>query len=197
MPLYGSPTPLLGYGFGQYGLADLTTLPAGAGCSPILPAPDGSFWQLGINDQGLLTTTAVFIPLAHIAGPIMQAGSKVFQLGATPQGQITDTLIQPQTIQQPLPYIPLVSPGGLFFKMTLDPQQGLLVTTSTGATLLPDVIPYIPDVSMSVWPQSTPLICFTCGNATVTASADLSLWCCTCNTFVPPADTNILVVLDE
>lgn len=168
-----------------------------AGCLPILPDPSGGYWQLGVTDAGLLTTTQVFPVLKHIAGPYLKAGYNVWQLTADTQGRIVDTLILPPTAQSPLPYIPLISPGGFFYSLTLDTIQGLLLTNSTGATLLPDVIPYIPDVTMSVWPASTPLVCFTCGNATVTASADLSLWCCSCSAFVPPDDTNILVVLDE
>lgn len=194
----------MGYGEGGYGVfgygQDAPSVQTT--CVPLLRGINGSFWILNIDSTGELVFTSTDIPIAHYQGPLLSTtnGKDVWQLSIddTVPGQedIIVTKVTPPTIQPALPYIPFVSPVGGAWKLTVDPD-GSLQTNTTDA-LLPGVIPYIPDVTMSVYGNNNPpLICTNCGNASVTASADLSLWCCSCNTFVPPEDTNIIVVLDE
>lgn len=172
------------------------------GCNPYLRDPvTNKFWILGIDDGGLFTLTSSTIPLSHYTGPILSKGSDSYQLGVDSQSggaeMIIATKITPPTIQTPQPYIPLISsPSGFPFMLVLaDPDPFL--QSSTTPTILPDAIPYIPDVSMSKWPDSIGVFCASCGNSTVTVSADFSCWCCSCNSFIIPEDTNIIVILDE
>src|ERR1700752_1599728 len=40
-------------------------------CLPLLIAPNGGVWQLGITDTGLLTTNQVFVNFKYLQGPIL------------------------------------------------------------------------------------------------------------------------------
>jgi len=191
---YGTP---LGYGEGGYG----TELPQPIlslvqGCTPLLEDPFGVFWALSVDDDGELTITSTTVKPIRQSPPTLSVGNSAWALSvdATESIQVTQV---PTPGFALLPYIPLNSLGNIPWKLTVDPD-GTLRTTSTGSTLLPDIIPYPIDVTMSIYGNTPQLLfCTTCANASVTASADLSLWCCSCSTFVLPEDTNILVVIDE
>lgn len=188
-------------GLGELGLGQDFIVPQ-VGCNPLLKDTRGRFWALGIQDDGALTITLTNILVAHQQGPYLGYGNNVWQLSVDDSvlgdEAIAYTKVTPPTILGTLLYIPLRSPIGGAWALTISPDGDLQQTPTD--YLFPDIIPYQPDVTMSIYgnaPPLTPLICNTCGNASVTASADLSLWCCTCSTFVPPEDTNIIVVLDE
>lgn len=182
-----------GYGAGGYGGGTY-----GGGFTSHLGTPTNNFWAMSVDDVGDLTLTSVnFVPSRHNP-PVLNVADKAFRLDVDETEAIVVRQIVPGTVPVSFDYIPLNSPNFLPYKLTVD-QSGELTITQTAA-LLPDMIPYPDDVRMSVYgdaPPLTPLICISCGNASVTASADLSLWCCTCSSFVTPEDTNIIVVLDE
>lgn len=167
------------------------------GCSPALRDPNGIFWALGVEDDGTISITSISLNSQIINGPILvSAGNRSqWQLSLDGIDSIVTTLITPQTIQRAMDYIPLVSSGGFVWLMGVD-DDGSLTTTSSN-TLPPDIIPYIPDVSMSVFGMPPTVTCPMCGNATITVSADLSCWCCTCSSFILPEDTTITVILSE
>lgn len=123
-----------------------------------------------------------------------------WHLSADTQGRIVADLVpNPVAPQVALPFFPIVSAGGFNWNISIDNNgilQSDLGSPATGGNFQ-DVIPYPLDVSMSRWPLSTGIFCTTCGNASVTVSGDLSCWCCACNSFVPPEDTNMIVVLEE
>jgi hypothetical protein len=169
----------------------------GVGCNPLLRDPLNRFWALGVLDNGQLTTTLTSIVPLFQNGPILTVNQQNnWQLSADIQGRIVSTNLNYQpTIQLNLPYIPLLSPSGFAWNLTIT-SFGLLETTAT-SSLFPEVIPYIPDVSMSIYGTKNEVFCPSCGNATVVVSADLSCWCCACSSFVLPEDTNIIVVLEE
>lgn len=166
-------------------------------CRPILSAPNGTLWQLGCNDLGLLTTTQVFLKLKYLQNPLLGTSNITWQLSATNTGNIVSTKVVNPTARLPLSYIILVSPGGNTFLLTID-SNGFLHTAQTNSSVA-ESIPYINDVTMSVYGDTCQnfVICPVCANASVTVSADLSCWCCTCSSFVLPEDTTIMVVLDE
>jgi hypothetical protein len=180
-----------GYGQGGYGGGELFSF--SPGCAPLLKDPAGNFWQLGVTDNGSLTTTEISIPIITQSGPVISLNGVNWQLSAGISGDIIATAIS--SGQLGVPYLPLISPSNLFWNVTITPN-GSLQTTST-STLSPEIIPHANDVSMSVYGTKDMVICTSCGNSTVTVSADLSCWCCSCNTFVKPEDTNIIVILDE
>lgn len=190
-----------GYGGGGYGTEDGPTpqpvLAGTTGCTPLLRDEVGVLWGLSISDNGNPTITKTSLAVGHFGNPIVGSDPKnAWQLSVF-RGSIIAQKITPPTILNPLYYVPLVSPGRLPWSLTTD-KDGNILTTQTAAGLLPDVIPYPPDVVMSIYGNSPALLfCSTCGNASVTASADLSLWCCSCSAFVTPEDTNIVIVLDE
>lgn len=189
-------------GYGESGLGtigygmDFPPVPQAKGCNPLLRDPFGVFWALGITNNGSLTITKSFLATNRQVNPIIGPDIlNAFQLSVTANEHIQSAKVVPPTIQAPQAYIPLLSPAGGAFQLIVD-KQGDLITLPTD-TLLVDIIPYVPDVAMSVYGNTPGLICFTCGNASVTASADLSLWCCSCNSFVLPEDTSVIVILDE
>lgn len=188
-----------------YGVAGAGTSPYGGDTllmSSLNALGTGRYWAMGIDDSGTLTYTLIPLVPGRHNPPVLKAGSNLWQLDV----DLTESIILTQLPATPtslvvFDYIPLQSPSGFSFKLTATPD-GNLQTTQTfnsigGPNLLPDEIPYPPDVTMSIYGNTPVLICTSCGNASVTASADLSLWCCTCSSFVPPEDTNVVVVLDE
>jgi hypothetical protein len=188
---------------GQYGWGMDGPVPQ-IGCNPLLKgSPNGTLWALGIDDDGELTLTQVSFTVNHHAGPILGELGNTWQLSmddSEPGNEfMVVTRVNPPTILGPLTYIPLLSPIGGAWKLVIADTDGTLQTVST-SLLLPDILPRQPDVTMSIYgnaPPLIPLICNTCGNASVTASADLSLWCCTCSSYIFPEDSNVVVVLDE
>lgn len=195
------------------------------GCNPLLRDQYNRFWSLGVQNDGAPSITLTSIPMNHQQNPNILVGSDIWQLsvdasslgdeaiqvtklnslflgglgegGLGEQGYGTGVLVRPPNPVRTLTYIPLISPIGGAWALTVSSDGDVLLTATD--YLFPDVIPYPPDVTMSTYGAMPflPLLCATCGNASVTASADLSLWCCTCSSFVPPEDTNILVVIDE
>ena len=164
------------------------------GCTPLLRDPFNAYWALSTDDDGDLTITKVQIVPYRQNPPALQIGYAAWQLAVDATEAITVTKVaNPGQIK--FPYIPLNSPGGIPWKLTVT-QEGELQTTAT-STLLPDVIPLPSDITMSVYGTDDLLFCNSCGNASVTALADLGLWCCSCSSYVLPEDTNIIVVLDE
>lgn len=165
-------------------------------CSPLLRDPLNRLWQTQVLDQGNLTATLTNINSPYPKNPTLQVGSSFWQLEITSKGSLTSTKVGKPNLTA-LPYIPMTSLGGVNYKLTVLDPSGIIGVTTTGS-VLPDFIPYSPDVSMSFWPTAnTGVFCTTCGNASVTVSADLSCWCCSCSTWVLPEDTNILVQLEE
>lgn len=162
-------------------------------CNPLLKDPNGKLWALGVTDNGLLTTSSTTTKLAIFKGSTLIAGGAYWQLAVDLSGLLNTTSVAP-TING-LPFIALTSPTGLTWQLTSD-ISGILSTTFSN-THVNDIVPMQPDVVMSAWPTDYGVVCVTCGNASVTVSADFSCWCCTCNSFVLPDDTNILVFLDE
>jgi hypothetical protein len=160
-------------------------------CNIILRDPTNHFWQLGCTEQGLLTTTLTNITFP-INDPMLLVSNVAWTLTANAQGQIVSTKTTPSNIAQSF-YV-LNSPLNKTFKLTAT-LNGLLSTTFAPGQIEP--IPYPFDISMSRWPDSTPVICPRCSNASIKVSADMSCWCCACNSFVLPEDTNIIVILDE
>lgn len=164
-------------------------------CQPILQAPNGTLWQLGVTNGGLLTTTQVFLSLKYLQPPVLGAGGVAWQISATNGGLMVTTKVNP--VRPPMLYIPMAAANNSRWLLTVT-INGLLVTTST-TLALPESIPYPIDVTMSVFGDtcSNFVQCPVCNNAHVTVSGDLSCWCCACSSFVLPEDTTITVVLDE
>jgi hypothetical protein len=176
-----------------------------SGCTPLLKDPKGHYWALGVGDQGNPTTVAFNEPIQFQSNPILtdtNGQSTNWQFSATTTGAIVATQIfsLPTIRKDNLPYIPLISPSGFAYIFTVT-SQGNIQTTFLPLGLIryfPDVIPYIPNVTMSQYGNYNPSVtCPVCANAVIQVSADLSCWCCTCSCFVPPEDTTMLVVLDE
>jgi hypothetical protein len=171
-----------------------------AGCAPLLKDPFNVLWQLGVTDDGTITITSLTFMVQLQRGPILKSiyGGVPWQLSVDAVGNIQVNIIHPEVIRQISTYIPLVSPGGFVYNLQILDDGTLITTSSPSNILLPNLVPYIPDVSMSVYNTwNNPVICPRCGNANVVVSADLSCWCCACNSFVFPEDTTIIVVLDE
>lgn len=210
---------------GQLGYGQDLVVPQ-IGCNPLLRDQYNRFWSLGVQNDGAASITLTSIPMNHQQNPNILVGSDVWQLSVD-ASSLGNEAIQVTKINTPsfaglgegglgqqgygigvvsvqvappiraLAYIPLRSPIGGAWAFSISSDGDVLVTATD--YLFPDIIPYPPDVTMSRYGAIPflPLLCATCGNASVTASADLSLWCCTCSSFVPPEDTNILVVIDE
>ena len=170
-------------------------------CSPLLRDPSNRLWAMGVTDFGGLTLTFVPFNVLVQSNPILSdthGQQSMWQLSASIYGNIIATRIfsLPTIRQDNLAYIPLASPSGFNFKTTILPS-GQLQSTST-SILFPDIIPYIPDVTMSIFGQyQPPVTCPVCNNALITVSGDMSCWCCTCSSFILPEDTTITVVLSE
>lgn len=165
-------------------------------CNVLLRDPLNRLWQTAVSNQGSLLTGLTTLHTNSPKNPVLNAGSNFWRLDITNNGTLTTTKVSPQTTPFALPYIPITSVGGVNFQLTVHPKTGVLGVSSTGS-LLPDFIPYVPDIAMSRFPVSDGIFCATCGNASVTVSADLSCWCCACSSFVLPEDTNMIVVLEE
>jgi hypothetical protein len=171
------------------------------GCIPLLRDPLNRFWALNVLDTGQLQTTLTAASPSTQNNPILidaNGNQTIWQVSINTSGQLLSTRLgQLPTLQPPLTYLPLASVDNLYFKLTILPT-GQLQTLST-STLLPDVIPYVPNVTMSVYgtPITAPVTCPTCNNAVVIVSADESCWCCTCSAFVLPENTTMIVILDE
>lgn len=170
-------------------------------CNPLLRDPLGRFWALSVLDTGMLQTDLINAPFKFQSNPILNdntTGQGMWQLSANTDGLIIATKVfsLPTIRQENLAYIPLLSPGGFAWNLTVT-TDGFIQTISTN-TLFPIIVPYIPNVTMTVFGNYNPsVICPVCNNAPVTVSADLSCWCCRCTSFVLPEDTTITVVLDE
>lgn len=165
-------------------------------CNILLRDPANNLWQVSVLDQGNLTTSPSTLVSNDPKNPVLVNGTNNWQLGISTHGSLNATLVTPASVKRALSYIPMTSSGGVNFSLKVHDATGVLGVSSTGS-LLPDFIPYIPDVAMSRFPVSDGIYCYTCGNASVTVSADLSCWCCTCSNFVLPENTNIIVVLEE
>src|ERR1700686_2824879 len=107
----------------------LYTIPAGAipastgpiKCLPILIAPNGTVWQLGINDSGLLTTTQVFINFKYLQGITLIGSTTTWKLAVNNFGFLTTTQNPFPFGTRPFPYIPLFSsPNNLPFSLPID-----------------------------------------------------------------------------
>lgn len=196
-------------------------------CNMLLRDPFNNLWQMGVQDDGTptLDLTAINSPLPQ--GPILQGLATIqissgygvggygvggfggstatasvnnWHLAVDSFGAITTDLVSAPTPPQiALPSFVLTSPSGFNWIVTSDSSGTLLTdpgSPTTGGNF-PDIIPTQNDITLSRWPLSTGIFCSTCGNAAVTVQADLSCWCCACNSFVPPEDTNMIVVLEE
>lgn len=152
-------------------------------------------WLGSIDDFGDITSTKqTGVKLAHYTSPVM-----VDVVDGTTWAVNIDTfgdfVLQPGKGQFPLDYLIMTNSSGKPYKVFVS-RGGLQTQLMT--TRLLDEIPTPLDVTMSRWPEGfNGLICPNCNNASVTAQADFSLWCCSCNTFVPPEDTIIEVALSE
>ena len=196
-------------------------------CNMLLRDPFNNLWQLGVQDDGTptLDLTSIISPIPQ--GPIIQGYASVqvssgygvggygvggyggttastpinaWHLAVDAFGAITSDLVPtPVAPQIVLPSVLLTSPGGFNWVLTSDDSG--TVQTDPGNPVMagnfPDIIPGQIDITQSRWPLSTGIFCTTCGNASVTVQADLSCWCCACASFVPPEDTNMIVVLEE
>ena len=170
------------------------------GCNPLLRDPNGNLWSLGVLDAGMLTTTPFTQSVKVQNNPILSeiSGQRInWQLSANINGNIVTSRASnlPTIRRDNLSYIPLLSPGGVSYILQAR-SGGFLQTVSTN-TLFPDIIPYIPNVQMSIFGAPPVVTCPVCANAIVTVSGDLSCWCCECSAFVLPEDTTITVVLEE
>lgn len=162
-------------------------------CNPILKDVNNQVWQLGVQDSGRLYTTPTLIrPQLVIGTVLVDPANGYWRLDVGTDGRLLMNTTLPSIIG--IPYVAMTSTNGLFYNLVAT-TDGRYDTVSTNFQL-PDVIPIPLDVSMSRWPQNIGVVCTTCGNAPVTVSADMSCWCCTCNSFVSDEDTNIIVILD-
>jgi hypothetical protein len=164
-------------------------------CRPVLIAPNGTLWQLGVTDLGLLTTTQVFLTLKNVNNPILYNSINAWQLSVNNFGLLVTTAVSSALLG--LQYLPILSPSGFAYIVTV--QTFGLLQTATTPSLFPVFIPYPLDVTMSIFGTTcaNQVVSPPNGNAPVTVSADFSCWCCATSSFVLPEDTTITVVLDE
>ena len=104
----------------------------------------GNTWQLGVTDDGILTTEATSVqapPALNMNGA--SYGDTSFYIGVTTvDGYLTTT---PVTYNAAYPiYKPLFSPGGLLFYIGID-QDGILDTQTSG---LP--VPFLYDIPLTM-----------------------------------------------
>src|SRR5277367_6005806 len=116
-------------------------------CQPILQAPNGTLWQLGTDDFGLLTTTQVFTVYKNQVNPTLGNGLNFWQLSVDNFGLLVTTSV-PATLLALL-YLPILSPSGFAYIVTVL-TNGLLQSATT-PSLFPVFIPYPLDVTMSIF----------------------------------------------
>lgn len=182
----------------------------------VLQDPLTYLWNVTATDDGLLVTTKGSKSFSR-TNPYLQTaggsegysgggfsgggygfgggGNRLFQLNIDSDGLLyTTQVINPTaTINFKLP---ILSPQGFVYSVSVF-SNGTLLTTYDPTAQVFDTVPMPFDVRMSIYGTGDQLICFTCNNAVVDARADLGLWCCACQAFVLPEDTNLLVLLDE
>src|SRR5581483_5269931 len=182
MPGFGS-NPFGQTAFGDPPVPTLTV----SGCIPLIPSPNGQNWTLGITDNGELTTTPA--RQAGIPSP-MKIASPSFSwlITADNNGAIVTT--QFSLDSSPFYWTLRSLPSFLRYAISADDLGELQTQLFNVAANISATVPYPQDVTMSRWPDTIGLICYSCGNATVSLSADMSCWCCSCNSFVDVEDTN-------
>lgn len=184
--------------------------------SLVVQDPTLRLWNVGVSDDGLLNTLSG-AKTAQRNNPVYRvpgsggfgvggfgqggfgAGSGpdvFFQLSADTSGLLLTTKLTPGAQIVPVLSSLIRSLHGFKYKLQVS-ATGLLSTTYAPNDVFFDTVPMPPDVTMSLYGTGDLLICALCNNAVTDARADLGLWCCACQAFVLPEDTNLLVLLDE
>lgn len=163
-------------------------------CIPLIKGALGDWWAIGFLPDGQVTQTRVSSPL--ITGPAtshINSTSFTWNLTTDSLGRLVKTKVGADA----------QAPTQLVGVDILGQGHGLTVSDS-GATVtvyaiapVRETVPAQKDISLSSWPVSAGVVCTTCGNASVNVQADFGCWCCTCNRFVDPDDTTLVIVLDE
>ena len=163
-------------------------------CNLLLSDPTNNIWSLGCNDVGALQTSLTAFTFA-IQPPIFKDGAgKNWKLSATSVGRVVAAPTGPS--QLAVSYGVLQTPSSFIYQLNINSFGELYTTLVSGVPPLTN-IPTQANISMSRWPDTAGIICPRCNGATVSVSADLSCWCCTCSSFLDPEDTTVLVVLEE
>jgi hypothetical protein len=167
-------------------------------CTPGTLDPYGNLWVFGVSELGQITLTNTGTrPIFFEPLYLDINGKEAWKLTADAEGRIVSQRVPfvAPTLRGIINYMALQSPSGMSWKLEIS-NAGAIFTTFH-STPVEDFIPSIPDVTMSRWPVNIGVVCQRCNNATVHVSADLSCWCCSCNTFVPDDETNEIVILEE
>lgn len=181
----------------------------------VLQDPLSYLWNVTATDDGLLITNKGAKSFPRV-NPYFNAasggfgdghwgdvgwgdgsGTGLFQLNVDTDGLLyTDVKSILPSGQIANLKIPVLSAQAFVYSISVQ-SDGTLTTTYDPSATVFDSVPMPYDVLMSIYGTGDTLICSTCNNAVVDARADLGLWCCACQAFVLPEDTNLLVILDE
>ena len=163
-------------------------------CIPLIKDPIGGWWAIGFLPNGQVTQSRVSSP--SISGPPtlhINSPSHTWNLTVDMFGRLVKTQVSADA-QAPTQLIGVDTIGRGHALTVLDDGQTQSVF---GIAPLRENIPQYLDITQSSWPVTAGVVCTVCGNASVNVRADFGCWCCTCNRFVDPDDTTIIIVLDE
>lgn len=163
-------------------------------CLGLLADPSNLAWSIAVTDQGQMQTIRVFKYSPASPVPQIRSTSTTWNLSIDSQGRLVATATSANP-SAPNSVVLTSAPSGTIWTVTI--TDAGFINFQQGGFGGNDPVPGLKDVSMSNFPRTAGVTCAACGNATVTVMADFRCWCCTCNQFVDPNDTNIVVILDE
>lgn len=166
-------------------------------CDLLIRYPvNNQLWLISTTDTGQLMTSPINVPFAIIDPSLIDSNNNAWELQADSLGRIVATNIGAPLTTSVSSATLVSEPTSLVWNLAIN-ASGMLTTTYGNFQPNRSIVPRPIDVAMSQWPDGTGVICPQCGGATVTVSADMSCWCCACNTFVNSEDTTIIIVLSE
>lgn len=167
-------------------------------CRITLKDPNNNYWQITATSEGEIETISIDnTRLKEFVDPVMKVfkGDGYFKLTANTDGTIQSQSTSGRDALTAISYIPFTTQDGIFVKLRIK-GDGTFRMFET-EDLLPDSIPSPNNVAISNYGTGSKLVHTNCGLGSITARADLGLWCCSCNEFVLPENTNVIVILDE
>lgn len=125
--------------FDKFTLDVETGVSAAGQASVYMQSPNGSIWRIGVNDQGLLTTTATVMPTAAPQTIKLNnsALSATWQVGISNAGLLTTTSIS-LDVTQPVTFLLVSATRGSIWNMGVTTAGLLQTTRASGA--VPTVI---------------------------------------------------------
>lgn len=159
--------------------------------------PNNVLWSMTTNVDGSINiVTLDGVTITDFANPVLKASNEdaYYRLSVASDGALVTTSITGEETNRAIDYFPFVSTDGTYFKLRA--RLGGELRLYETETLLPDSFPSPRNVAYSS--LGGPRLVHTgCGLSSIIALGDFALWCRSCNKFVLPENSNIIVVLDE